>query len=571
MTPRKSTTVRKSTPTVDALEPRLLLAAQPVKAVDMTSGVDVNGTLFFVSGTQLWKSDGTDAGTVLVKTVGSDVRSLTNANGTLYFVADYDLWRSDGTAAGTVVVANHPGPSFDEDGYPLGSYVSSVAHANGGVFYTVVSYDLDDTYDTLYRLDTGQAIASKRGDIGSFIPVGQSIYFTMSSYEGIATLMKSDGTAAGTVSVVPLDSAQGYSGQLIDIGGAFFYWVYWGTGYPSVSLWKTDGTAAGTGQVKLINDRSDEATSGGCAANGILFFAADDGTGSGMELWRSDGTEAGTVRLKDINPGAGDSRPADLVNVNGTIYFTANDGAGGRELWRSDGTEAGTVRVINLNGAAASTPHGLTNVNGTLFFGALDGGQKLLKLDTVLRVDGTAARDVIVASVNGENLEIRNNGQLIKSAPFAETTMLVIAAGDGDDVIDCSQLTIPVFVSAGGGNDKVASGSAPDTIGGGAGKDTIDGGLGNDRLNGHGGHDRLFGNAGADRLYGYDGNDLLDGSSSNDRMYGGNGADTMFGAGGNDRFFAAGDESVDELFGGKGHDTAIVDALDILASVETSS
>ena len=77
---------------------------------------NVNGVLFFsasdgVNGEELWKSDGTVAGTVMVKdivpggTSGSYPRNLTNVNGVLYFVADYGgLWKSDGTAAGTVQV-----------------------------------------------------------------------------------------------------------------------------------------------------------------------------------------------------------------------------------------------------------------------------------------------------------------------------------------------------------------------------------------------------------------------------------------------------------------------------------
>ena len=66
------------------------------------------------SGRELWKSDGTEAGTVRVKDINpgsasSDPRDLTNVNGTLFFSA-YDgssgreLWRSDGTEAGTVRV-----------------------------------------------------------------------------------------------------------------------------------------------------------------------------------------------------------------------------------------------------------------------------------------------------------------------------------------------------------------------------------------------------------------------------------------------------------------------------------
>jgi ELWxxDGT repeat protein len=80
--------------------------------------VDVDGTLFFsaasTGGRGLWKSDGTQAGTVLIKEFESGINSfapsfLTNVQGTLYFVGDDDvhgpaLWKSDGTEAGTMLV-----------------------------------------------------------------------------------------------------------------------------------------------------------------------------------------------------------------------------------------------------------------------------------------------------------------------------------------------------------------------------------------------------------------------------------------------------------------------------------
>ena len=88
---------------LEPLEPRNLLAGLPT-LIDVVGGAggslareftNVNNTVFFtaneaVSGRELWKSDGTDVGTVRVKDIqgganGSNLFSLTNVNGTLFF------------------------------------------------------------------------------------------------------------------------------------------------------------------------------------------------------------------------------------------------------------------------------------------------------------------------------------------------------------------------------------------------------------------------------------------------------------------------------------------------------
>jgi ELWxxDGT repeat protein len=84
----------------------------------------VGGTLYFRaddgnSGFELWKSDGTEAGTVRVKDISGGSLSpsdLTNVGGTIYFSANegtsgYELWKSDGTEAGTVRVKDIRGGS----------------------------------------------------------------------------------------------------------------------------------------------------------------------------------------------------------------------------------------------------------------------------------------------------------------------------------------------------------------------------------------------------------------------------------------------------------------------------
>src|SRR5262249_37327800 len=108
----------------------------------LSSLTNVNGTLFFTANNfgnsaQLWKSDGTAAGTVQVSNAVQNVRFLTNVNGTLFFTADDGThgegpWKGDGRAAGTVLVA-------DVNTIDLNSNPADFVASNGSVFFA--AYD----------------------------------------------------------------------------------------------------------------------------------------------------------------------------------------------------------------------------------------------------------------------------------------------------------------------------------------------------------------------------------------------------------------------------------------------
>src|SRR5262245_10276153 len=115
----------------------------------------VNGTMFFTAndgttGVELWKSDVTAAGTVLVKDIrpgnspygfplSSSPRSMTAVGDELFFSANdgttgRELWKSDGTAAGTVLVADiRPGSS--SFGYAYGSNPQHLTAVDGRLFF----------------------------------------------------------------------------------------------------------------------------------------------------------------------------------------------------------------------------------------------------------------------------------------------------------------------------------------------------------------------------------------------------------------------------------------------------
>ncbi|MEM7205965.1 MAG: hypothetical protein AAF628_37265 [Planctomycetota bacterium] len=69
----------------------------------------------FVVGTELWMTDGSPAGTAVVRSFASQLGSLTRAGRRVIFSCDEgegsEPWVSDGTPAGTLLLADtHPGP-----------------------------------------------------------------------------------------------------------------------------------------------------------------------------------------------------------------------------------------------------------------------------------------------------------------------------------------------------------------------------------------------------------------------------------------------------------------------------
>ncbi len=105
-------TSRFSSPAVFAVAGAPVGLSQTVLVKDIVVGTagsapgqltNVGGALYFMVSGGLYKSNGTAAGTSLVKSFTRIPSELTNLNGVLYFTDGDDVWRSNGTALGTVV------------------------------------------------------------------------------------------------------------------------------------------------------------------------------------------------------------------------------------------------------------------------------------------------------------------------------------------------------------------------------------------------------------------------------------------------------------------------------------
>jgi ELWxxDGT repeat protein len=199
--------------------------------------IDFNGTLIFDAQEYMdhepWKSDGTTAGTVMLKDINPGSMSVGGAGvvgnsslpdyftvmgSSIYFSAEYypdgrELWKSDGTTAGTVMI---------KDIYTGGTSTPG----NGFRGYSSVPAELT--------------------------VLGNKFYFSANNGNG-RELWKSSGTTSGTILFKETNPSLTVGGnpELLTLVNDKIYFRA-NNGLNGVELWSTDGTPGGTAMVQDI-------------------------------------------------------------------------------------------------------------------------------------------------------------------------------------------------------------------------------------------------------------------------------------------------------------------------------
>jgi ELWxxDGT repeat protein len=435
-------------------------AQQAPQVIDISPGtasstpgpiVTMGGIAYFAAtdpahGQELWRSDGTIAGTYLVADINpgtgsATIEYLTAAGDQLYFSAftpalGRELYKSDGTAAGTqlvvdLIAGNQSG--MPRNIIPFGSGIAlsyctyatgcELFKSNGTAAGTTVIKDI---------------LPGQTSSFPSYLTVlGNLIIFAANDGTNGEELWKSDGTAAGTVMVKNIDTTplvyppdgfgRSYPEDLVVMGNKVYFTAR--DNSHGLEVWRTDGTTAGTVMVRDLypGGESGVLSSGNAALlvfdNQLIFLGRNgaaqwwtlyvtDGTSAGTvtagpgslervkfngqfifnyaytEPWIGDLTDAGSSQLKDIAPGEVFANAKGFKIAGNAVYFWANNQVNGYEFWRTDGTTAGTALFGDLNpGAASSATYpaapAITQAGDYLFFAATSAATGL-ELWTVL-------------------------------------------------------------------------------------------------------------------------------------------------------------------------------------------
>lgn len=317
-------------------------------------------------------SDGTAVGTVQLQQI---VPTTVVVDGGLGWFASFDantigippfngaqIWRTDGTTAGTTLAFQVSSTAVD--GHP-----ENLAILSGPtqVLFSAVDatgrepWIFDPTSNAGQQLanlgdDNGRTVAGRPYEI---VDAAGTAY--LAHTDPTPRLLRSDGTTSGTNEIVPPGPGQPSSARdLVTAGTRTFFRTYdLPDGY---RLWASDGTAAGTVLIDLDNNTYPKDL---VVAEDLLYFTCQDQF-LRTNLWRTDGTQQGTFEAVP-RPEFGDF--SEIQPLGRGIVFGYQTYAMGAEPYYNDGTPGGTVMLGDLEpGANSSSPHDFVTLGERCFF-----------------------------------------------------------------------------------------------------------------------------------------------------------------------------------------------------------
>lgn len=597
---------------LESLESRRLLAADllaDVRGIYPTDSVQIGEISYFaaddgVHGRELWRSDGTQAGTALVADLvvgagGSDPASLVVFNNGVLFTAGGAIYRADALGATKLadlpadVVSTHAAVVNDRAIFFVKTDTAVDLWASDGTSGGTTNVT------NLYTRSEADPLRLTILDVhlfrdGAMVKaLGDRVLYL----DAIGRLFSTDGTEQGTTELATNEQDNVYARSIVLLDGEALFLTYEpiieeiGENQVKVTfdgtcqLWRTDGTAAGTEMIHLTLGGTGHLVSTGES----VYFGAENEQ-ENRSLWVTDGTTVGTREVVELPEGAHLGIKHSLPD--GRLLFVMGSDVSTDEssLWVSDGTAAGTVEVASLGTGFSSMGMDSVSIGGVVYF--LQSGQANFsgRPMQLWRSDGTPGGTTLVQTYEKGGLSVVDSALEIVDGKLAVITpeqtyildpaspsasigpnqgrttladrVLRIFGTRNDDSIRVYRMSDnpdrfvvnlngvkrsyafadvrKIIVYGYSGDDNIAFNEANGVV---AIRSMIRGGSGNDTV---------FGGSTRDSVWGEDGDDFVHTSNSNDEAFGGSGDDTLLGMSGADTL--NGEEGADSVVGGSHQD-----------------
>lgn len=426
-----------------------------------------------IHGIELWRTDGTEEGTEMVADVYPDGMgglsidpNFREYKNELYFCArsslavGYELWKTNGTPEGTILVKDinttEQYSSFPKDLVVYNDQLYFVAEYPENHTNIFVTDGTTEGTQLFFDINPGNS-----GQTGELTVCNNLIFFKGYTADLGLELYRTNGFSEGTFMLKNI-STEGdgvnHSEEMISYNNELYFKgssIEYGD-----ELWKSDGSSDGTVQVKDINPEYGSYALSSSPIDfevfdGKLFFRAYD-SDNNNNLWLSDGTEEGTIVYTDLN-NTKLLAPRTLTVCNNRLYLVA-DHEGSAKLASLNSSVNSEIEFIygdNFTYNSTCSFMQLMNVNNNLYFHArleADKGYELYKLvenkeslislseteitiikDDVFQlnvdVDPVGENDVIVwESLDDEIATVNENG-LVNAVYGGQTQIIAILQG----------------------------------------------------------------------------------------------------------------------------------------------
>ncbi len=393
------------------------------------------------TGREPWISDGTGAGTYMLRDIGTGDHSgnptgFTVLGNKIYFAATDSaseaLWVSDGTKAGTHIVQRIiPFSSIFTDETQIVTVHNKLLLRGQDATSDVELWVSDGT-------DTGTHLLKNINPLGSSYPLNMfayngNAYFTVDDGVYGNCIWISDGTPQGTHILLPgnptaTPSFFKHCPPVVCNGKMYFVA---NDNAHGTELWITDGTEAGTDIIRDCPGCDGAEVRPLAVMNGKVYFVGNTETSTG-NLWVTDGTADGTSLVYSPNP-TGHSDIAEIAVLDNKLYFNAYEETHGNELWTSDGSPSGTHLFKDMNpGEQSAYPAQYYVFGNRLLFTAVSEGRKSFYYtdgETIGELKPANAPKVVPHDLNGA----ATNGIFYFVADYAD--------GAGDDLWSVKEVT----------------------------------------------------------------------------------------------------------------------------------
>ncbi|GAL84699.1 hypothetical protein MYP_1927 [Sporocytophaga myxococcoides] len=289
--------------------------------VNSTNFISANGKLYFTSGTDLYRSDGTAQGTTFVKSIGEPILEFTNLTvGSFFYFTTKEasgktaLWKSNGYSNNTIKIrsANVIKPLLT---YNVALYLGIDDGVHGYELWRATSGNAFSLVKDVYP-GSGSGLGSE------IVLFNNALYFKGYHPATGSDIWKTNGTSVTEIAV-NLPFTGSYE-SITEVGSTlYFSRNYTANNVQYAELWKTNGTTSGTGLVKQYTNEGDFYYIGIeqlTKFKNKLYFKYFFDAGVKFEgLHVTDGTEAGTVYVERLNI---DGSMSDFLEVNNHLVYT---------------------------------------------------------------------------------------------------------------------------------------------------------------------------------------------------------------------------------------------------------